>query len=841
MSDAISKASASRGRIRSWLVWLQRSGPLRAFLGANLIAVVVILIRAQGWLQPVELVIYDELRVGWAGNQPSSRILLVGASERDIGHYNWPLRDGDLADLLERIASWKPRIIGVDIYRNFPRPPGTERLDATLARHPEIVWVFKLKDADHPEIPPPQPLVGTDREVLANTLVDPGRVVRRALLFADDGKEQYAAMGMALARGYLAPEGIRLQPGPDDSLQLGKAVIAPLNDTRGPYIRVDSRGYQTLMDYGGGAEPFPFRSVGEIMNGDEAAAVVRGRAVIVGVAAESVQDYFETPFSTGFNSAEPIYGIAIHAHLADQLIRQALDGTPSLYGLSRPLENVWIWFWALAGLGLGLAIRSTLPAVGGGFAGVLVIGGIVCVAFGKALLLPALPAVIAWLISAGLTNLLLRAASNRVRAHLRKTFEHYLPPALIAQMLKSDTPPALTISQLLEARAEASARTTLAQDIGRIRLLSKPISIGRPFPPAMASKSFNIGRPLGWLIAAAAVSAFLFRHEIAAGLSSIYEFLRTKLSALPRSSEIQLAIGLATATPDLEQQSRPDLVDVSAFAPEEGGAGSEILLQVLLHRLNDAVIAKELAQAADPKTIRRGVSTLLTEIVHGKRVDILIEGRDLTVDEPLQSIVWRGEPCACQYFVTLPATLVDRDCNLRVRVFLDDVPVGSLRFAIKVRAAPGKAARRAGIRGDTAAKYRRAFLSYATADRAEVLKRAQALRAARIEFFQDLLSIEPGERWEQRLNEEIDRCDLFLLFWSTNATRSEWVLREVERAVARQNVSVTEEPDITPIILEGPPVPQPIPDSLKHLHFNDHLRFLISALERDRPTSNLPQ
>ena len=89
--------------------------------------------------------------------------------------------------------------------------------------------------------------------------------------------------------------------------------------------------------------------------------------------------YFETPFSTGFNSAEPIYGIAIHAHLVDQLIRQALDGTPNLYGLSRPLENVWIWFWALAGLGLGLAIRSTLPAVGGGFAGVLVIGGIVYV------------------------------------------------------------------------------------------------------------------------------------------------------------------------------------------------------------------------------------------------------------------------------------------------------------------------------------------------------------------------------------------------------------------------------------------------------------------------------
>ena len=210
--------------------------------------------------------IYDELRVAWAGNQPSSRILLVGANEYDIQHYSWPLRDADLADLLERIASWKLRMIGVDTYRDFPRPPGTEQLDATLARHPEIVWVFKLRDADHPEIPPPQPLVGTDREVLADTISDPGRVVRRGLLFADDGKDQYPAMGMALALGYLAPEGIGLQPGPDDSLQLGKAIIAPLDDTRGPYIRVDSRGYQTLMDYRGGAEPFPLKSVADIMN-----------------------------------------------------------------------------------------------------------------------------------------------------------------------------------------------------------------------------------------------------------------------------------------------------------------------------------------------------------------------------------------------------------------------------------------------------------------------------------------------------------------------------------------------------------------------------------------------
>jgi len=37
----------------------------------------------------------------------------------------------------------------------------------------------------------------------------------------------------------------------------------------------------------------------------------------------------------------------------------------------------------------------------------------------------------------------LHAASNRARAHLRKTFEHYLPPAVIADMINSDTLPKL--------------------------------------------------------------------------------------------------------------------------------------------------------------------------------------------------------------------------------------------------------------------------------------------------------------------------------------------------------------------------------------------------------------
>jgi hypothetical protein len=212
----------------------------------------------------------------------------------------------------------------------------------------------------------------------------------------------------------------------------------------------------------------------------------------------------------------------------------------------------------------------------------------------------------------------------------------------------------------------------------------------------------------------------------------------------------------------------------------------------------------------------------------------------VTIDEPLQSVVWRGEPCGCQFLLNVPEDISKTSIHIRVRVFLFKIPVGSLRFTLGITRTPQRTQTLPRLRGAMARRYGRAFLSYASADRPEVLKRAQALSAVGIAFFQDILSLEPGERWERRLNEEIDRCDLFLLFWSNAAARSEWVKREIDFALARQDAVACEEPDITPIILEGPPVPQPIPPRLAHLHFNDQKRYFIAAAEgHQRPSGHL--
>ena len=420
---------------------LLHSPALTAVIAAHLLVAAIILIRSNGWLQPFEVLIYDALRVAWAGDEPSSRIFVVGGTEDDVADLDWPLTDGDLATLLERVASWHPRAIGVDIYRDRWKPPGTERLKEVLARHDEIVWSFKLAEGPNRMILPPEPLRGTERAVFADFIPDPGNVVRRALLYAGDDND--TAMGMALALRYLAFDNIRPAPDSGDNLRLGKAVLSPLDDTSGPYTRLDSAGYQILLDYQGGPDPFPLESIGAIMRSDDAATLIRGRVVIIGVNSESVHDSFSTPFNTALHRQELTNGIIVHAHIADQLIREAEDGAPILAGFPRRVEDLWIWGWAMAGVALGLLVRYSSLALIGSTVGLVTLAGIVYEAFGAALLLPALPAAIAWMGSTGLTNRIMHAASNRSRKFLRRSFEHYLPPAVIAQILAAEMLPKL--------------------------------------------------------------------------------------------------------------------------------------------------------------------------------------------------------------------------------------------------------------------------------------------------------------------------------------------------------------------------------------------------------------
>jgi len=121
--------------------------------------------------------------------------------------------------------------------------------------------------------------------------------------------------------------------------------------------------------------------------------------------------------------------------------------------------------------------------------------------------------------------------------------------------------------------------------------------------------------------------------------------------------------------------------------------------------------------------------------------------------------------------------------------------------------------------------YRYAFISYAAQDRAEVIRRVQMLDLLKIRYFQDILTLNPGDQWEKELFKQIEIADVFFLFWSSAARDSEWVLKEVEYATSKKKGNNDNPPEIYPVILESTFVEPP--EHLRHLHSNDKIVYFI--------------
>jgi adenylate cyclase len=440
MDGGAGAAQGAPARRAHWLLALLRRRFLKAFIVANLVVLLLLPLREAGWLQGLELSWYDTLVTFFAGSQQSERVVLVVITEADINRFGYPIRDNDLSTVLARVFTGGPKAVGVDLYRDLPMPPGNEELQAIQRAQDNLYWVFKLPDEGNIGIPPPPALRESGREVLADHVTDAGGVVRRALLLAADERtgSNWRAMGVSLAERYT---GQALRP-MDDDLALGQGRIPLLNQPYGPYARVDTAGYQMLFDYRGGYRRFRQISFAEVIDRPELAATLRDRIVLVGTAALSIKDNFATPFSTGWGGEGPLIGIALHAHLADQLIRLANGESRNPVPLPRMLDNVAIWAAAMAGAVLALLVWRVLVVLVALLLGLGLVGGAAAWGFGVAgLLLPGVPVALAWVLSAAGCNFVMHSVGLRERTQLRRSFESYLDPRIISQMMQGDTLP----------------------------------------------------------------------------------------------------------------------------------------------------------------------------------------------------------------------------------------------------------------------------------------------------------------------------------------------------------------------------------------------------------------
>ena len=276
-----------------------------------------------------------------------------------------------------------------------------------------------------------------------------------------------------------------------------------------------------------------------------------------------------------------------------------------------------------------------------------------------------------------------------------------------------------------------------------------------------------------------------------------------------------------------EKPPEPDVVDVSVFTPKRVQPAQAFILQAIFHVEEQKPEVASIAAAIDPDADHRVSKTLRQAVNQGQIITASLDIPEATIDQPVQAFVWRGDIEPLQFIVTIPAVEEAMSVLAKLQIALDGVPVASAVWRI-VLSPEADVVNEIG-EYIPIQRYRRAFVSYSSKDRVEVLKRVQGLQAAGLDVFQDVLDLDPGERWSNALYRNIDEADAFYLFWSENSASSEWVAKEWRYALERSITHPDKRPDICPVILTAPP-PMP-PAELADRHFNDILAYVLKAHE----------
>jgi diguanylate cyclase (GGDEF)-like protein len=358
----------------------------------------VVALRQMALLQPLELMALDQLMRLRPASLQDSRLLIVAITEEDIrAKKHWPISDEEVAKLLSKLQEYKPRGIGLDIYRDMPQPPGYAELQKQL-QAPNVITIQLLADPTGNGTPPP-PGVPAERVGFSDIVIDSDAVVRRNFMFArTDSNEELYSFSLRLALLYLQPYGLKFVPG-TAKVEIGNTTFPALKPSSGSYLNLDDRGCQILLNYRNSGDVARQVTLSQVLEGKVDPAWVRDKLVLIGTTAPSAKDLFLTPYNLADTDSPKTPGVVVQAQMASQILTTVLDRESLLWDWSDPVEVLWIWVWGLAASILVWQFRHPLLL---GLIAVAAITGLTLICFAlllKAGWVPLVPAAIAFLLA----------------------------------------------------------------------------------------------------------------------------------------------------------------------------------------------------------------------------------------------------------------------------------------------------------------------------------------------------------------------------------------------------------------------------------------------------------
>jgi len=317
--------------------------------------------RQMGFPQPLELSAYDRLLQLRPALPPDERLLVVEITEEDVQSLEeWPMTDQLMNQLLGKLEQHKPAVIGVDIFRDIPVPPGHDKLSNRLKNSDRIIPICSREQGGGT---PQPPVVPEDRVGLSDLTIDPNGIVRRGLLFdynTTDGCTTYSSFSFQLARSYLEQKGIKpetIEQNEQEYLKFGQVIFKPLLPNSGAYQKADTGGYQILLNYRSPDSPARNVTLKEVLNNQIDPNWVKDRIVLIGVSAPSLKDNFYTPYSFAQKKIKQMPGVMIHGQLVSQILSTVLDEQPLFWFWPEWGEVLWIWGWSFVGGFLVLVLQ----------------------------------------------------------------------------------------------------------------------------------------------------------------------------------------------------------------------------------------------------------------------------------------------------------------------------------------------------------------------------------------------------------------------------------------------------------------------------------------------------
>ncbi|GJD19211.1 possible Sensor with Chase2 domain [Rivularia sp. IAM M-261] len=329
----------------------------QAALPGFAVTTIVVIARLNGLLQPLEWMALDNLFRLRPAEPIDNRITIIGINEDDIKKVGtYPIPDREIAVLINKVQSYQPKVIGLDLVRNVPIEPGSQELANVLKKSENLIAIEKVLPTEYP----PPPNIPPNRIGFSDVLVDTDGNTRRLLLGTPSKNGYKFSLSLRLAETYLSTKGISLKNGihDPDAMRFAEVEIPRVFPNTGGYVGTDAGGVQTLLNWRSGEEPFQTLSLNDIKTAKFEPNLLRSRIVLIGMTAPSVSDYVNTNAVIGLKPYNHIYGVKFHAQATSQIISAVLDKRPLLRAWSDGWEYLWIISWGIISIIIGRLTQS---------------------------------------------------------------------------------------------------------------------------------------------------------------------------------------------------------------------------------------------------------------------------------------------------------------------------------------------------------------------------------------------------------------------------------------------------------------------------------------------------